>query len=200
MDTIAIATWPLQNAGTSVPRLMVVDILYIAQMMVIDAVCMIWSWQETRRHITMEHAAHIIKKVFFPPNYKVVSSWQKYCVCRHYSLSLWMRHEFLDIPLTSFDGQCRYGSDEFDSYFDQAVTSESDCRLECASLLNCVAFAYDTSNHCHLFKNGPYTYGDGSENVTCYILRECSSTCSDCSYPDCEGKRVIGKLGDYLGC
>ena len=74
MDTIAIATWPLQNAGTSVPRLMVVDILYIAQMMVIDAVCMIWSWQETRRHITMEHAAHIIKKVFFPPNYKVVSS------------------------------------------------------------------------------------------------------------------------------
>lgn len=76
------------------------------------------------------------------------------------------------LGVTSFDGWCRYGSDARE--FIGSVTSNevSKCKEQCSSTNGCTAFAYtiEASNNCNLYRNGPYTYGNGKEKTTCYIM------------------------------
>ena len=75
------------------------------------------------------------------------------------------------IFIVTFDGKCRYGSDEYVAPNDPVqMSSVSKCQEECAALNTCVAFTYYDDNDCSLYTNGPYTYGDGLETAKCYIM------------------------------
>ena len=78
----------------------------------------------------------------------------------------------LDPNLPSFDGYCRYGSDEFDTIRILYTYSASDCYYACFIRDTCASFAYydiSPGQECHLYRNGPYTNGSSDPNTKCYI-------------------------------
>ena len=73
----------------------------------------------------------------------------------------------------SFDGLCRYGSDDGEWMKMIDVTNVQECQEHCVENETCVAFSYEIYNaeSCYLYKGGPYTYGTGRVNTTCYIMK-----------------------------
>ena len=71
-----------------------------------------------------------------------------------------------------FVGWCRYGSDERDWIHALTIDSSFECKQECIAVSACTAFSYDEggTNNCNLYRNGPYTYGDGRESTKCYVM------------------------------
>ena len=81
--------------------------------------------------------------------------------------------------LTSFEGLCRYGNNNYDLIGGVSATSAAQCYEKCKANSNneCVAFAYSASLlyslSCNLYRGGPYKYGDDTTTVgnTCYVMR-----------------------------
>ena len=74
--------------------------------------------------------------------------------------------------LSSFDGYCRYESDDKDILKALAVTNEQHCYEQCQTTI-CIAFAYESNGqnmNCHLYRGGTYIKGNGRENTKCYIM------------------------------
>ena len=71
-----------------------------------------------------------------------------------------------------FDGLCRDRSNNRDWLMATTRNSASECRKECGGMNDCVAFSYKTKGekNCNLYRNGPYTHGDGKNNTKCYIM------------------------------
>ena len=80
----------------------------------------------------------------------------------------------LDFPFSvSYSGYCRFESDKKDTIRELNTLNVRACYKECQSTKDCVAFAFDdddTGNNCDLYRGGPYTYGNGREYTTCYIM------------------------------
>ena len=73
--------------------------------------------------------------------------------------------------LVSFAGYCEYGSGESNHLSGiRNISSVSKCQEECRISVGCVAFSYGESMDCDLYRGGPYTYGDGTDRITCYIM------------------------------
>ena len=76
--------------------------------------------------------------------------------------------------MQAFDGYCRYGSDDKNWIKELDATNKHNCYEQCQTTDGCTAFAYE-SNHpnkdCALYREGPYTYGNGRDYTTCYIMR-----------------------------
>ena len=49
-----------------------------------------------------------------------------------------------------------------------------DCYARCQSTDDCVAFAYykNDDTNCDFYRGGPYTYGNGRKDTTCYVMPE----------------------------
>ena len=79
----------------------------------------------------------------------------------------------LSLGLVSFGGWCRYGSDDRDQMTNSNVINAQECQQHCVDKRECVAFSYESNNaeSCQLYKGGPYTYGSGRMNTTCYIMQ-----------------------------
>ena len=78
-----------------------------------------------------------------------------------------------DPSVVSFDGQCRYGSDEKQWMDITTSSTASECRNECKNVADCTAVVYDSTlspGLCSLYKGGPYTYGKPLEGNTCYPM------------------------------
>ena len=78
-------------------------------------------------------------------------------------------------PTSYFGGFCRYGSDNSENMEMQGITvnNPQKCQQYCMGNTGCVAFSYTngTTKNCNLYKGGPYTYGNGKRDTTCYSMK-----------------------------
>ncbi len=79
----------------------------------------------------------------------------------------------LALPTSYFGGLCRYGSDYRDHFKTITSTNPHECQQNCIDITGCVAFSYtsDAIENCNLYRGGPYTYGSGKPDTTCYIIQ-----------------------------
>ena len=74
-----------------------------------------------------------------------------------------------------FDGHCSDSSDDgmprgHISIAENVFECEERCIMKNA---DCTAFSFkSTTRKCRLFKNGPYTKGDGTKDVKCYTINQ----------------------------
>ena len=75
--------------------------------------------------------------------------------------------------LENFGGWCRYGSDNSDWNDAITVIDVLECQQHCIDNTECAAFAYTrwVTINCDLYQGGPYTYGNGKSDTTCYIMK-----------------------------
>ena len=93
---------------------------------------------------------------------------------------LLQNYTILGIALPFFTGLCRYGSNEVDSIGTFSNTNDNACHQKCKLELGCTAFAVDNFNNCILYRNGPYTKGDGYADIWCYVMPNSKFCCSWC--------------------
>ena len=79
----------------------------------------------------------------------------------------------LNLGRTSYQGYCQDANGVDGSIFDATYGSQTveHCAVKCSARPECTAFGYN-NNYCGLFKDGPYTSGDGDLDVTCYLMKE----------------------------
>ena len=81
-----------------------------------------------------------------------------------------------------FSGMCRYrrygdGKDYRDWIKVFTVTNTLECQRHCIDNTGCTAFSYQNHinkryvENCNLYEGGPYTYGNGQADTTCYIIK-----------------------------
>ena len=78
-------------------------------------------------------------------------------------------------PNGSYNGFCRFGSGRKNWIFDLDTANAMECYEQCKLRGDCVAFAYNLNfagNDCDLYRGGPYTYGNGRKDTTCYVMPE----------------------------
>ena len=85
--------------------------------------------------------------------------------------------------LQSFNGKCRYGSDERITLHSLHTTNDKECAKKCNDTSGCTAFSYEYNNdgeQCTLYRGGPYKHGNGRPNTKCYLMpKGISSDCHD---------------------
>ena len=87
--------------------------------------------------------------------------------------------------LHAFDGDCRYRPNNINRIKELGATNAQSCYEQCEITDGCTAFAYKSNapnKDCNLYREGPYTFGSGRENQTCYIMPRGNSTCGYSNY------------------
>ena len=79
------------------------------------------------------------------------------------------------LPSLVYNGFCRNSQHNKDIIDFISVTDVSICNQKCKDTFGCTAFAFNSKtlvglSNCNLYRQGPYTHGDGYLHVLCYVF------------------------------